>query len=51
VLSLAHRVLVLHHGELIAQGTATEMVNDPRVVEAYLGQKFLRRSQENKTHG
>jgi len=51
VLSLAHRVLVLHHGELIAQGTTTEMVNDPRVVEAYLGQKFLRRAQENKTHG
>jgi branched-chain amino acid transport system ATP-binding protein len=51
VLSLAHRVLVLHHGELIAQGTATEMVNDPRVVEAYLGQKFLRRAQGGKPHG
>lgn len=51
VLSLAQRVLVLHHGELIAQGNATEMVNDPRVVEAYLGQKYLRRAQESKAHG
>lgn len=51
VLSVAHRVLVLHHGELIAQGTAREMVNDPRVVEAYLGEKFMRRVQDIKTHG
>jgi branched-chain amino acid transport system ATP-binding protein len=51
VLSLAQRVLVLHHGELIAQGNATEMVNDPRVVEAYLGQKYLRRAQESKARG
>lgn len=51
VLSLAQRVLVLHHGELIAQGNPTEMVNDPRVVEAYLGQKFLRRVQEGHAHG
>lgn len=51
VLSLAQRVLVLHHGELIAQGNATEMVNDPRVVEAYLGHKFLRRAQESKVSG
>ncbi len=51
VLSLAQRILVLHHGELIAQGNATEMVNDPRVVEAYLGQKYLRRAQESKANG
>jgi branched-chain amino acid transport system ATP-binding protein len=46
VLSLASRVLVLHHGQLIAEGGATEIVNDPRVIEAYLGQKFARRAQE-----
>jgi branched-chain amino acid transport system ATP-binding protein len=48
VLSLAQRVLVLHHGVLIAQGDPTAMVNDPRVVEAYLGEKFLRRVQESR---
>jgi branched-chain amino acid transport system ATP-binding protein len=45
VLSLANRVLVLHHGQLIAEGSATEIVNDARVIEAYLGQKFARRAQ------
>jgi branched-chain amino acid transport system ATP-binding protein len=43
VLSLAERVLVLHHGQLIAEGSADEIVQDRRVVEAYLGEKFARR--------
>jgi branched-chain amino acid transport system ATP-binding protein len=43
VMSLAQRVLVLHHGQLIAEGSATEIVRNPRVIEAYLGEKFARR--------
>jgi branched-chain amino acid transport system ATP-binding protein len=34
---------VLHHGELISAGKAQDVVNDPRVVEAYLGSKFAER--------
>jgi branched-chain amino acid transport system ATP-binding protein len=45
VLSLSHRILVLHHGELISAGTADQVVNDPRVVEAYLGSKFAERQK------
>ena len=48
VLSLAQRVLVLHHGELIAQGDPISMVNDSRVIEAYLGKKFAGRIQKNR---
>jgi branched-chain amino acid transport system ATP-binding protein len=51
VLSLAQRVLVLHHGQLIAEGPAQQIVRDPRVVEAYLGEKFARRFNAEAAHG
>jgi branched-chain amino acid transport system ATP-binding protein len=40
VLSISHRLVVLHHGQLIAQGPPREVVNDRRVIEAYLGSKY-----------
>jgi branched-chain amino acid transport system ATP-binding protein len=43
VMSLAERVLVLHQGQLIAEGSPTEIVRNSKVVEAYLGQKFAQR--------
>jgi branched-chain amino acid transport system ATP-binding protein len=51
VLSLAGRVLVLHHGQLIAEGSAQEMVRDPRVIEAYLGEKFAKRFTVEAANG
>jgi branched-chain amino acid transport system ATP-binding protein len=39
VLGLSDKVIVLHHGEKIAEGPPQEVANDPRVVAAYLGQK------------
>jgi len=38
VMSLAERVLVLHHGELIATGKPEDIVKNPQVIEAYLGE-------------
>jgi branched-chain amino acid transport system ATP-binding protein len=37
VMALAHRVLVLHHGAVIAQGAPAAVVREPAVVKSYLG--------------
>jgi len=51
VMSLAQRLLVLHHGQLIADGVPTDIVDDPRVIEAYLGGKFAERLKGIRQHG
>jgi branched-chain amino acid transport system ATP-binding protein len=38
VMALAEKIVVLHHGEVIAQGAPAEVVRDPAVVESYLGE-------------
>lgn len=43
VLGISDRVLVLHHGELIAEGKPDAVVTDETVIEAYLGAKFAER--------
>jgi len=37
LMQLAGRIIVLHHGELIAAGTPAEIAADPRVHECYFG--------------
>ena len=39
VRSLADRIIVLHNGQLVADGEPREVMNSPIVQEAYLGVK------------
>ena len=39
VMALAQKVVVLHHGEIIARGAPAEVVRDAAVLECYLGEE------------
>jgi branched-chain amino acid transport system ATP-binding protein len=39
VMALAQKVIVLHHGEVIAGGAPDQVVREPAVLECYLGEE------------
>jgi branched-chain amino acid transport system ATP-binding protein len=41
MMRLAHRIVVLHHGETLAEGPPAAIAQDRRVVDAYLGEEFV----------
>jgi branched-chain amino acid transport system ATP-binding protein len=48
IMELSHRILVLDHGVLIAQGPPREVMADPHVVEAYIGRQAAKNLREQR---
>ena len=47
MLRLVDRFIVLDHGVVLLEGRPDEVINDPRMIEAYLGQKWSKSRAQN----
>jgi branched-chain amino acid transport system ATP-binding protein len=47
IMGISHRIMVLHHGQKIAEGPPEQISNDDKVISAYLGERYAKRRGDN----
>ena len=49
ILAISDQVLVLHQGKVLTAGEPRTVLSDPRVIEAYLGQRYVKRREGDRS--